>query len=483
MLAVTAITCQSCKKKDDNNNNNGSAGQVLSIQTGARTTEPDKPISYTAVLVDANGTVTTPASVEWSVTGSATLGSFSGGGATATFNPSGVGYGTITAKTTVNGSVITAKVPIGVAGTSVFAVVPSAVIWTTGAGTIDLNAVYIGTGTTTYTYESLDPSIVTVSSTGEITFVKAGETAIRVTANGLTGNPVVYVPVLVVGMPSVNLPVARVAVTPAGVEMFRGDAATLTAKAYNTAGAEVSSTFTWTSQDPTVASVDASGRITANNLGSTVITATASGITGQAEVEVLPDTTIILTPYWLSLAPSASAALTATTYKVNHADRTLSVIPNPALTWSVPTYGMSIFDIATVSASGVVTMRSSATLGLATFVIAEAASPTVQPGVATVSVSDCDCGTLTPGVTQISVTSGTTVNLSLTSSPTADITAVARDAANNPVAGATLRYCSNSMAVCTVDASGTITASGPGTATVTVCNGSVSTTITVNVSL
>lgn len=480
-----ATLWQSCKKEDNKSSTTTSSNYVLSIQTGARTTNPDQPVNYTAVLVDNNGNVTTPSNVEWSVSGSggATIGAFSGSGASATFTPSGSGYGTIQAKVTVNGTAITAKAPIGVFATGLFAVAPSAVIWTTGAGTIPLNPVYIGTGTPSYQYESTDGSVASVSSTGEITFNKAGECAIKVTANGLTGSPSVYVPVLVVGTPSVPLPVVRVQVTPISNEMFRGESKTLSAKAFNSGGAEVTSAFTWATSDASVASVDGSGRITALSLGKSVITATASGITGQAEIEVLPDTAVILTPYWASIAAGGSMTFTAKTYKVNRSDNSLSEIANPSLNWSIPTYGLPIFDIATVNSTGTVSMRSSATVGMSTFVLAEAASPTIQPGVAAIWVSECDCGTTTSGVANITVTSPTTVNLSVTSSPTATITAQAVDATGSPVSGATLRYCTSNMAVCNVDTDGTIIASGPGTATVTICNGSVSRTITVNVTL
>ncbi len=483
MMALLALGWQSCKKSD-NNSTSTSGDMVLSIQTGARSTSPDGNISYSAVLVDKNGATSTPSSVSWSVSasGGGSLGSFSGSGASVTFDPSAVGYGTITASATVNGKTYTAKVPINVYTPGLFTVVPSAVIWTTNAGTIDLNPVYIGTETTTYSYQSTDESVATVSSTGEITFKKTGECAIKVTANGLSGSPYVYVPVLVTGMPEVALPVVRVAVNPPSSELFRTQTVDLTAKAYNSGGSETSATFTWASSDPSIATVSNTGKVTALGLGHAVVTATTNGIVGQTEIEVLPDTAIILTPYLVNIAAGANYQMTAKTYKVDRSTRAVTEITNPALTWTIPTYGIPVFDIASVNASGKVTMNTSATPGMMTFVVAEAASPTVQPGVATIMVSDCDCGATTPGVTQIGLTSPSTVNISIMGGATADIVAQAQDATGAPVSGATLHYCSSSMTVCTVDDAGTITGVAPGTATITICNGSVSRTITVNVS-
>src|SRR5690606_16831062 len=128
---------------------------------------------------------------------------------------------------------------------------------------------------------------------------------------------------------------------------FRNETATFTAKAFNSSNAEVSgTTFTWASQDLSIATVDAAGNVTAVALGKTIITATASGISGQAEVSVLPDTTIIVTPIMASISAGATKQFTAQAYAVNHATKTLNAISMPAgLTWEVPTTGISMFDI------------------------------------------------------------------------------------------------------------------------------------------
>src|SRR5688572_16262706 len=98
LATVATVSLYSCKKKDKDSE---TAAQALSIQTGARSIQPDEQVTYTAVLVDSKGNTTAATGVEWSVTGNggSTIGSFTGG----IFKPSGSGYGTIKAKVTVDG--------------------------------------------------------------------------------------------------------------------------------------------------------------------------------------------------------------------------------------------------------------------------------------------------------------------------------------------------------------------------------------------
>ncbi|MBW8051945.1 MAG: hypothetical protein FVQ77_16720 [Cytophagales bacterium] len=106
-----------------------------------------------------------------------------------------------------------------------------------------------------------------------------------------------------------------------------------------------------------------------------------------------------------------------------------------------------------------------------------ARSPTAA-GAAIITVgigSPCICGADDPNVTNITV-SNTTINLSLSIGPFTDQI----NATTSPGTG-TLVYCSDNELIATVDFTGAVAATGPGTAIITVCAGSVSTTVTVNV--
>jgi DNA/RNA endonuclease G (NUC1) len=91
-------------------------------------------------------------------------------------------------------------------------------------------------------------------------------------------------------------PVASVTVSPTEAELVRGATLKLLASALDVDGAPTSTTFTWTSSDNGVATVNTAGLVTARAVGTAVITvASANGKTAEASVAVLPLPDIRLT--------------------------------------------------------------------------------------------------------------------------------------------------------------------------------------------
>lgn len=95
-------------------------------------------------------------------------------------------------------------------------------------------------------------------------------------------------------------PVSSVTVAPSGIELDIGSTQTLMATVLTQGGIDVtsSSTITWSSNSATVASVSGGGAtatVTGSAAGSTLVTATASGIDGEADVVVRPDPPVIAT--------------------------------------------------------------------------------------------------------------------------------------------------------------------------------------------
>ncbi|MCE3259419.1 MAG: Ig protein [Bacteroidetes bacterium] len=371
---------------------------TLVIDNGAQSVEQGKTISYSAHLVSSTGGVISPSGISWS----SSFGSFSG--SNFSFNKDTTG--TVSASVTYEGVTYTAAVPISiqpVKSTQVFAVVPSAIIWSTNSGNIQLNTVYFGSGAS-YAFSSDNSSIASVSGSGSVSFHSPGSTNIKVTAtiNGQTN--VVTVPVLVVGTPEAPLPVTRVVITPALGQMFKGETLQLTAKAYNSNGEDVTAnvSFNYTvipkiEEDGVVtnaATVNTSGQVTAVDLGGCYIQASTNGVIGQAEIVVNPDTVILVSPFYtqlggfdpITMQPNPSSKnFTATTYKVdrtaykNGSANFLTQIANPAgLTWEVPSTGIAeidnYFNIVTLSNANNTSVTASAIQGKtgSTFIVAKA---------------------------------------------------------------------------------------------------------------
>ena len=79
---------------------------------------------------------------------------------------------------------------------------------------------------------------------------------------------------------------ARVEVTPTSATLEPDGQVQLSARAADANGFNVETTFGWSSSDESVATVSASGLVTAGAPGSTTVSATAQGKTGSAAITV-----------------------------------------------------------------------------------------------------------------------------------------------------------------------------------------------------
>lgn len=127
----------------------------------------------------------------------------------------------------------------------------------------------------TVTWESSNPAVATVDANGRVTTVGVGEAVISARAGKvhatckLTVNPV---------------PVSSVALDRTELVLEEGESATLVA----TVGPKnaTDKTVTWSSSDASIATVDASGKVTAVRAGCTAITAKAGDQTAICAVKV-----------------------------------------------------------------------------------------------------------------------------------------------------------------------------------------------------
>ena len=148
-------------------------------------------------------------------------------------------------------------------------------------------------------------------------------------------------------------------------------------------------------------------------------------------------------------------------------------------------FGFSQFNIGTVSNTGLVSIKQDAVPGMIGMLVAGVEDERYYPGFSSISVAvgdNCNCGTTLSGATNI-ILNTNAVNLSLLGSISVSRPASVVNAQGTVLTGATVTYCSDNLQAATVDSHGSITAVGPGTATITVCHGTLKKTITVNVTI
>jgi len=158
------------------------------------------------------------------------------------------------------------------------------------------------------TWSSSSPGVAVVSASGVVTAVSMGTTSIRIAA----GTKEITVRVRVVGEP-----VASVRILPQqSVHVIRlSQAKQLTAECLNSSQQVLTGrTIAWTSGNPVVATVSQNGLVSGVSLGSAQITATCdntvSGST-QAQVTLVPVSSVSIQPGSLTLGPSSQGQLTA----------------------------------------------------------------------------------------------------------------------------------------------------------------------------
>ncbi len=192
-------------------------------------------------------------------------------------------------------------------------------------------------------WSSSDKSVATVDASGNITALKAGTVTITATAADGSGKSASC---KVTVKPAV-VTVSKITIDSASVSLEEG--ATATIKAIVTPSNATNATLTWTSSDPSVVSVDASGKVTALKEGTATITIAANDGSGKkAECKitvakkVVYATDVTISNTSLSLEEGETAALTVTVAPDN--------ATNKSVNWS-----SNDTSVATVDADGNVT--------------------------------------------------------------------------------------------------------------------------------
>ena len=193
------------------------------------------------------------------------------------------------------------------------------------------------------TWTTSSASVVTVSTAGVATAIAVGTATITATVEGKTATAVLTVSVV---------PVATVSVSPSSASLVIGQTQALAATAQDASGNGLTGrTVSWSTNATGVATVSASGVVTAIAVGSAIITATVEGKTASATVAVspVPVASVQIVPASTSIPVGGVATLSAVAKDAG----------GTALTGRSVSWVANNPTIATISAVGVVTGVSS----------------------------------------------------------------------------------------------------------------------------
>ena len=232
----------------------------------------------------------------------------------------------------------------------------------------------------------------------------------------------------------------------------RVEATVLDAQGATLVGASV----TWTSSDPSVATVDSAGLVTAVNDGSADVTASSGSAQSVAPIMVSQAAASVVlsadTLEFVSLGDTATVGVTVL-------DAAAQPITGASVTWT-----SSDGSVASVSVSGLLT---SLTNGASTIT----ATSGTASATATVAVAQVTSTVALDADTVAFASLGDTLRL----------TATVSDANDAVISGASVTWASSDVAVATVDADGLVTSVTNGSATITATSGTASATAEVEV--
>ena len=287
------------------------------------------------------------------------------------------------------------------------------------------------------TWASGDPSVATVDRSGLVTAVANGTATITATAGSVSGSATA----------TVAQQVSSVEVTPATGFVLPGTTLRLMAEAKD-ANAHVvdGAQFAWASSDTTVAVVDATGLVTGATEGDVEVSATSSGVTGRAQLEVVEPapTTVAVSPDAVVLEALGDTLRLAAEVQ----DQIGRPMHGEAVTWTA-----SDTLVASVDSTGLLTAVGNGQAAVT------AASGRISGGAAVQVMQVARSVLVAPAADTLVL--GDSLRL----------VAEAFDARGHPVERAALAWSSSDPSVAAVDASGVVRGVGEGTADITVAAG------------
>ena len=137
--------------------------------------------------------------------------------------------------------------------------------------------------TSSVTWSSSFPAVITISSTGSVTAKSVGATVVSASSSGVTGS--------ITGSANLsasNAALVSIAVSAGSASLPLGNSEQLTATGSYSDGStkDLTSSATWTSSSPGVIAVTSAGAVTTKGVGNAVVSASSSTIAGMAKLAV-----------------------------------------------------------------------------------------------------------------------------------------------------------------------------------------------------
>ena len=289
------------------------------------------------------------------------------------------------------------------------------------------------------------------SNQDKITGRGAGQAVLTATSEGQSAAVTVAV---------ATAPVASVSVSLAASNLLPGQTTQATTTLTDALGNPLTGrVVTYSSLDPTIATVSATGLVTAVATGAVIIRATSEGKTGDASLTVgVPSVASVAVSFASSNLTIGQTTLATATYKdVNGVTLSGRSVQWTSLNPSVAT--VSIAGVVTAVAPGTATIRATV-------------ESITGDGIASVASAQ---------QTTAKIAWTTNLGSSLAIGATMQVGAAAYDASGAVIAGKTISYTSSNSAIATMSATGLLTGVTPGGVTITaaVDGFSLSTQVTV----
>jgi trimeric autotransporter adhesin len=389
---------------------------------------------FQAQPVDADGNPLSGRVITWS-SSDATIASVDNTGLVT-----GVAVGPATITATSENKSGSAAVSVGAQTATTITVAPPSVSITVGqtsqlsATVKDASGAVIAGAPVSWSVDN--PGVATVSSTGLVTGISAGSA----TVTAASGAAHIGVPVSVAPIPA-----NAVVISPSSATLVPTEQVQLSAVVTDAQGNPLSGrTVTWSSNNTNVATVSASGNVTAIAPGSATITATSGTAHGTASITVklVPVATVEVNPGAVSLFTGQTAQLTAIALDANGDTLDLT---GRTVTWKSNKNG-----VASVNGTGLVTAGS---VGAAVIT----ATVDGSPGFASVTVQQVPVASVNVTPSLDTLVLGQAVQL----------TAQTLDSVGNPLAGRTIVWDTDNGNVAIVSSTGRVVSQGVGTANIT----------------